>query len=233
MMAMSHAPCEDAWQPSDGEIHFLYWYMQGSIMVPETRWRLRRAWGMCERHAWGALAVETSYRPTFLHGPAVLYEDIVGRAARTFQGAGPLQALRVARRLRPTGPCMMCEMGYGPGMPAAAAQDIIERGRDFGQLRALAVRTEPHWCWAVCGVCSGDGVAPRCRRHLREAAKGRTLDDLPAQRRLVEAILNDLSIYSKSFVWGNHHLQSDAGRAALISAVGWCSGWRPLMALLE
>jgi len=62
----------EAWQLSDGEIHYLWWYMQGSIMDPGVRQRLRRAWGMCGRHAWGALAVETAFRPGFLHGPALL-----------------------------------------------------------------------------------------------------------------------------------------------------------------
>jgi hypothetical protein len=45
----------DGWQLSEGEIHFHYWFIQGSIMIPETRCRLRRAWGLCERHAWGSI----------------------------------------------------------------------------------------------------------------------------------------------------------------------------------
>lgn len=28
---------------SDGEVNFLFWFMQGGIMVPDTRWRLRRS----------------------------------------------------------------------------------------------------------------------------------------------------------------------------------------------
>jgi hypothetical protein len=25
------------WRLSDGEVHFLWWFIQGSIMIPETR----------------------------------------------------------------------------------------------------------------------------------------------------------------------------------------------------
>jgi len=48
----------EGWRLSDGEVHYLWWYIQGSIMEPHVRWRLRHAWGMCGRHAWGALLAE-------------------------------------------------------------------------------------------------------------------------------------------------------------------------------
>lgn len=35
-------------------------------MNPETRASLRRAWGMCERHAFGFVAVEAAFRSRFL-----------------------------------------------------------------------------------------------------------------------------------------------------------------------
>jgi hypothetical protein len=40
-----------------------------------------------------------------------------------------------------------------------------------------------------------------------------------------------LATYERSFVFGAD-LPSDQDRAALISATGWCSGWRPLLGLL-
>lgn len=58
-------------------------------MEPDVRRRLHRAWGMCGRHAWGALAVETSYRYGYLHGPAALYEDLMDRARRTLRRTAP------------------------------------------------------------------------------------------------------------------------------------------------
>lgn len=42
-------------QLSGGEIHYLWWFIQGSIMNPDTRYKLRDSWGLCERHAWGAI----------------------------------------------------------------------------------------------------------------------------------------------------------------------------------
>jgi hypothetical protein len=224
---------DEVWDLSDGEIHYLYWFIQGSIMVPDIRWRLRYAWGMCERHAWEALAVETAFRPTFLHGPAVLYQDLMERAQAAFKLVGPRKVLRLARALRPTGPCMMCEMGYGPGQLASASRDLIEEGRSLDHLRAISARTEAHWRRDVCGHCLRDGSTPRCRPHLRQEARHGALLDVARQRALVDDILKRLAIYSRSFVWGFHHTQTDDGRASLISAVGWCSGWRTLFRLLE
>lgn len=201
-------------------------------MVPETRWRLRRGWGMCDRHAWGALAVEASYRPSFFHGPAILYEDIMERAQAAFPLAGPGQAVRLAWALRPTGPCMMCEMGYGPGQPAAASREMIEGGRYWGHPRAFAARTEAWWRPTVCRRCLGNGPGARCRSHLREDARNEGAVDVARHRAAVEDILRRLRVYARSFVWGYQHTQTDEGRASLISAVGWCSGWHTLMCLL-
>ena len=223
----------DVLRLSDGEIHFLYWFIQGSIMVPETRWRLRKAWGMCERHAWGAVAAEASYRHGFLHGPALLYEDIMARALPPFQAAGPLKGPRIAWGLRHRGPCMMCEMGYGPSSPATASADLLRGGRDLSYLLAFGKETMPFWSKAVCGRCLGDGSGPRCRRHLLEEALDGACGDLAAQRALVEYIARHVSAFARSFVWGKHHLRTEEGRAALISAAGWCSGWQTFIALME
>lgn len=87
------------WQLSDGELHYVWWFIQGSIMEADVRWRLRRAWGMCQRHAWGALAAEAAFRDNYFHGPAILYEDILERALRAFELAGPWPAARIGRRL--------------------------------------------------------------------------------------------------------------------------------------
>lgn len=64
---------------SDGEVHFLWWFIQGSIMNPETRERLHRAWGMCARHAAALLAVEAAYRHGWMHACALLYLDLIER----------------------------------------------------------------------------------------------------------------------------------------------------------
>ena len=86
-------------RPSEGEVYYLWSFIQGSIMIPETRWQLRRAWGMCERHAFVAVAVECAHRRAFLHGPAILYRDLMERARAAFDVTGPLKGSQIARRL--------------------------------------------------------------------------------------------------------------------------------------
>jgi hypothetical protein len=218
---------------SDGEIHYLYWFIQGSIMIPEVRWRLRRAWGMCARHAWGAVAVEASYRHGFMHGPALLYQDLVERADAACNLAGPLKVRRLVWNLRPRGPCMMCEMGYGPGQPASAPRDLIEQGRDLQCLRKFAQDARALWQETVCGICAGNGSRARCRPHLREEGSPEDAEEVAPHCTLVKDIAKRLTVYSKSFVWGYRHLETEAGRASLISAVGWCSGWRSLYSVLD
>jgi hypothetical protein len=83
------------WPLPDGEIHYLWWFIQGSIMEPEMRGRLRRTWG--------ALAVEAAYRHGYLHGPAVGLRAF-GRETRPCWGRtvrGPCLGRRTAPRCRP------------------------------------------------------------------------------------------------------------------------------------
>lgn len=218
---------------SDGEVHFLWWFIQGSIMVPETRWRLRRAWGLCDRHAWGALAGEAAFRHGYLHGPAKLYEDLMERALRAFDARGPWSARRVAWRLREAEPCLMCEAGFERASRGAARAELIETGRDPAELLAFAERTRAWWRPVVCGRCAGHRSAVRCRAHLRDDALRGAVDDLEGHRALVGFVARHLAIYSRAFIWGYHHTETDEDRAALIAAVGWCSGWRGLLALVE
>ncbi len=114
-------------QLSDGEIHYLYWFIQGSIMVPEMRHRLRRAWGFCERHAWGYILVEAAFYRGYMHGSALLYEDLLTPALSAFAAQGPLKNWRLARNLRRKGPCPMCDMGFGPQSKGMARSELIHR----------------------------------------------------------------------------------------------------------
>jgi len=179
---------------SPGEIHYLYWHIQGAIMEPETRQSLRNAWGFCERHAWAAMLVESAFRPGFLHGPSILYEDIMSRALSAFDLSGPLLAPRLRFSLREKGPCLMCEMGYGPENEGKASREILERGGNQDHLRAFAHRTEKYWSETVCGVCNNSDSLERCRRHLIEDADRGFLPAISLQREtLSEACTTALS----------------------------------------
>ncbi len=212
---------------SDGEIHYLWWFIQGVIMDVSTRWKLRHAWGLCGRHGWGALATEAAFRHGFLHGPAVLYEDIMGRALRALQIRGPLQARRLPWKLRERGPCMMCEMDLGPGSRAAARPKLIESGRDPRYLLAFAAETRAYWWKTVCGRCVSSGSSARCRPHLVEETSTGPAGDPAEHRALVQYNFDHVRAYRRSFVWEHHGTDTAEDRAALISAVGWCSGWHP------
>lgn len=195
-------------------------------MDVETRWRLRRAWGLCGRHGWGALATEAAFRGGFLHGPAVLYLDLMERGFQAFRVRGALQTRRLARRLRATGPCMMCEMGLDQRSRGAARQELIAEGRDPSQILRFADKTRRYWRKTLCGRCVGHGSFPLCRPHLLEETSRGFVDDPAEHCALVKYILEHLRIYKQSFVWGYHGTETEEDEAALISAVGWCSGWQ-------
>ncbi len=218
---------------SDGEIHFLWWFIQGSIMSPSTREQLWNGWGMCERHAWGFISVEAAFREGYLHGPAILYEDLMNRARGAFVVRGPMQARRSMRNIRSRGPCLMCDMEYGPHSKGSIEAERVRKGRDLSELRALARKTSPYWQKGVCGRCAGNDSAQRCRRHLRQEISRGVITDLSPHAALVDDIAKHIKIYARSFCHGYHGTETDEDMAALISAVGWCSGWETFLSIVK
>jgi hypothetical protein len=226
------ASAQEWWQLSEGEIHYLWWYVQGSIMEPDVRRRLRLGWGMCGRHAWGALAAEAAFRHNYFHGPAILYQDLMERALRAFEVAGPWPERRLARRLRTAGPCLMCDMGLHGRSRGAAKPELVERGRDLSMIRRFAAQAREFWFPNVCGPCAGESAPARCRLHLLEEIRGGTVGDLALQRALVSTILERITVYARSYRWEYRGTETDRDRSALLSAVGWCSGWTAGLALI-
>jgi hypothetical protein len=98
-----HAPL------SIGEVGFLHAFIQGSIMDVEVRWRLRHGWGLCPRHSAAWLSLEAAFRPHYLHGPAILYADLMERASAAFAQSHPMRETRVRHRLCARGPCHLCD----------------------------------------------------------------------------------------------------------------------------
>ena len=223
----------DVWPLSEGEIHYLWGFIQGSIMESDIRQRLRRAWGFCARHAWGALAVEAAFRHDYLHGPAVLYEDLIQRACRGFARVASGSSRRLARALRASARCSMCEDGYERQTRGAARDELIDQGRDAGPFLAFVSATRPYWRPIVCGRCLGTGSAVRCRTHLVEELSGDREVAGPVHRELVEYLHHHLIAYTRSFRWECRDTETDEDRAALVSAVGWCSGWTAWLPLLR
>ena len=224
-------PLADRFYLSDGEIHFLWHFIQGSIMEPVMRQRLRRTWGFCQRHAWGFLAIECAFRDGYLHGSAILYEDLMERAQTAFISSRRGSA---AWRLRNRGPCPMCDLGYGLHSVGYAQPAVLDRGRDSTNLRRFASETRQYWERYVCGQCLGQGgMEPRCRPHLlADMSQGR-LGNLEAEEGFVRYLLNHLKAYSRSFRWEWQDTETSEDRVSLISAVGWLSGWTELLELLK
>jgi hypothetical protein len=226
----------DALAITDGEVNFLWWFIQGSIMNPETWEKLMRGGGFCERHAWVHLSVEMAFRDLYLLGPAILYRALIDRSLRAFQQSRPASPTRLGRRLRPTGPCFLCDMRVDPAASGVSSQQRLERGRDTGALRAFAAKLAPLWRDQVCGVCGekrdDDPGASRCRSHLLTDIQAGRQVDLAGRQAVLEDLASRLEVYERSFTLRQRRPATDSDRAAFLAAVGWCSGWRPLLALL-
>lgn len=214
---------------SPGEVQFLWWFIQGSVMEPQTRRRLWRAWGMCARHAFAWLCAEASFRHGYLHGPAIVYAELMAQALRALSAPPPLAAARVARRLRDRGRCLMCELGYGPGSRGFISAARLAAGRDVAALGEFMARSERHWREDVCGVCAGCASAARCRIHLLREVAGGSLSGLAAHRVRLARMAARAARYSDSFRWERRGTDTAEDRAALVSAAGWCGGWSALL----
>jgi hypothetical protein len=216
---------------SSGEVNFLWWFIQGSVMEVKIRARLCRAWGLCERHTAAWLVVEAAFRQNYLHGPAVVYADLMARALAAFDPAEAFRKGRLARRLRSHGPCHMCELGLGPAAEGYITDERLRAGRNAAPLHAFMVETRPFWQSTVCGRCAGSGAAARCRIHLTaELAQSASLE-FDRHLLLVQRLTHRIKRYEQSFRWEYRGTDTVEDRGALISAAGWCGGWQGLLAL--
>ncbi len=212
---------------SDGEVHFLWHFVQGGFMDADVRVALRRAWGMCERHAFAFLAVDAAFRHGHLHGPALVYEDLMQAALGALGPGAPSRRRAVARALRDAGPCPICALGYGPRSAGFPSDDVATRGRDLTEIRRFALATERDWRSEVCCRCAGTGGSVRCRRHLASDLRAGRPAALEEERERVSRVAARLRRYSRSFRWELRGTDTPDDRAALVAAAGWCGGWGP------
>lgn len=176
--------------------------------------------------------VEASFRHGYMHGPAILYEDLLGLALTGLCLKGPLTNLRILRNLQEKDLCLMCDMGLGPETKGMAPADRIARGQDASELRRFAQQTEPFWKDTICGVCLGNESWQRCRRHLLEDASKGLIRDISRHHASMSGIFQNLVHFARSFRWECQGTETDEDKAALISAVGWCSGWQPFLSIM-
>jgi len=221
---------------TDGEIHFLWWFIQGSIMTPETWHSLVRGYGFCERHAWVHLSVEMSFRRRHFLGPVILYRALIEKSVQAIDACRGRRSRLFLRQLQATGPCFLCALSINHAARGAAPASRLDRGRDSSGLRDFASSLAPLWHPIVCTSCAGTPskvvVSPRCRSHLLADLRSHKPVDLSWQHTTLEELSVRLAQYEASFVAGADE-PNDQDRAALIAAAGWCSGWRPLLTLLS
>jgi hypothetical protein len=214
---------------SDGEVNFLWWFMQGTIMDTEVRQALRQGWGLCERHTLGWLCVEAAFRAGYLHGPAILYAELMARACDAVAARRRPSSRRIGARLRASAPCHICALGYGPQSKGYGREDRLRIGRDPSNLRSLLHECAGAWQPYVCGQCAGDRRHARCREHLIDALPAIDAADLAEQARLVESIAQGAARYESSYRWELRGSDTVDDRGAFVAAVGWCCGWGGLL----
>ena len=224
---------EDVERPhplGDAEIEYFCRFGAEAIEKPETQVQLWDSWGMCQRHALGFLAVESSLNDGWMFRPAVVYDYVIDRARIALAPRVLFERTRVAASLREAEPCQACALGLDPGVRAQpAAEGIVEEARSLDHLRAFAAETRPSWEPWICGKCAGSPSSVRCRLHLPDDLETMRHPDLPAHRALVDELAARLVAFARSFGWSSRGTETPADRAALLGAVGWCGGWESIL----
>jgi hypothetical protein len=212
---------------TDGEINFLWSFIQGSIINPETWTSLLSGCGFCQRHAWVHLSVEMAFRERYLLGPTILYAALVEKAL----SAVCVRQAFAARRLLARESCLLCTLNIVNLSRGACPQHRLLQGRDTRPLMSFAFDLKEFWSDYVCDVCKHDNGEIRCRRHFVADLRARRPINLLRQQTMLSDLHHRLVRFQESFTVGKPKA-SDQDRASLIAALGWCSGWRPLLALL-
>jgi hypothetical protein len=219
---------------SGGEVDFLWWFIQGSIMDPVVRARLYAHWGLCARHSVAFLVVESAFRPHLIHGSTIVYTELMRRAGEILNDRGlhSLVPAKVARHLlRPSGPCHVCDLGYNASSAGNAPPERVAQGCDVTNARWFAAESKRGWRPYICGACAGTQSPVLCRPHLIEAMEREGIHAARSQRDTVSAISSHLARFENSFRWEQRNTDTEEDRGALISAIGWCSGWAELSRL--
>ncbi len=199
--------------------YFWSWFIFGSIMTVETRHHLWRSWGFCPRHTWAHAVVECEVWGGRPFGTAILYEDLVGRAAaatKTLLLPGGIGR----RRLRSKASCLACDYvaiahSFQDEFYAERRARINRRPR----ISALLVEADSLWRTSACPLClGGHGIV--CRSHILAGAVNpdRELSDK------LEDLRQRLALYVRSMTWKGPQATAQA-KISWVEALGWFAGW--------
>ncbi|WP_454872166.1 hypothetical protein [Paraburkholderia xenovorans] len=233
-MTQAPLPCEPF---SDGELAFFRRFIREPStsrngMLSNTAER----WGFCQRHTLGLLAVCASIPRSGLNTAAVLYERmtrdasvILRRCASTGDSCGQL--------LRSEEPCPMCELGLNENSAGLIRREWLALPQSLERLRSLLNDTFDRWSPLVCSTCVHRAMGPLCRRHAADAllvgceASDTSTPGVSAVDRelaMLDTLGTQLSAYLATFLPESAGVDTGEGVAALITAVGWCTGWEML-----
>jgi hypothetical protein len=211
---------------ADGEINYLWYFIQGSIMDPFVRWELRKSWGFCQRHTIAWLIVEAAYHSSYLHGSSILLSDLIERAQKCF----PKYKLpiTVEMRLKNKKPCHMCGLGYTLDSKGSyAREETLVKGRDMNQILQFANETEMYWSKFICPLCAGmqykDGIL--CRNHFLQALRNNNYSSINMEADFLRYLSGQIHYFSRSFRWECRGTETTECKAALITSAGWLNGW--------
>jgi hypothetical protein len=206
---------------STAEVKQLWSFLDGAIMDVHVRHQLWRSWGLCPRHAWGYAIAEVEARGGRPFSTSILYEDLVGRAARLV-GNPILPWPLVLTRLRPRGVCFTCDyVALARSGAEAGLGEVQARMNGRRRVAALLAASRSEWRPRACPECLG-GEGPICRPHLLAGAR-------PSRgRRGLAESLSDLRrrlhLLVRSMTWRGP-VVGPAEEASWIEALAWFGGW--------
>jgi hypothetical protein len=216
---------------TDGEVNCILGFLHDGSIAAEPWHQLMGAWGYCEHHAWMSLAVEMSALKGFISRSAFLYFDLLRHAVPILAPKASRARRVVARRLAARDPCMLCEIN--PRRRGWLSDEELSKAKDQTRLRQFAESLAPLWQGNYCPRCIGAERSGRlCRRHLEAAIRENQTVNLDDDYQYLSSLLTHVETYAKSFMWDHRDSDSPEDRAALFSAIGWCSGWSSLATLV-
>jgi hypothetical protein len=217
---------------TDGEVNFVQGFVHDGSIGAECGLQLMRYWGYCERHSWVSLAVEMALLHGFCSRSATLYADILRQGVAALSPEYHLKPRAIAKALKESGTCMICSANPARRGLLTAAE--LTKAKDLAQLRGLAEKSARFWTSECCPRCmTGATHGHLCRRHLIEALDVGTPVNLDEEHRHLLDVLARLENFAWSFSWDFRGIDGPEDRAALISAIGWCSGWSSFAAVIR
>ncbi|MHB9842061.1 hypothetical protein Q8F57_045635 [Paraburkholderia terrae] len=218
---------------SDGEIAFYRRFIREPVASRSTMLRtIIERWGFCERHAFGLLTVSASIPRSGMNTAAVLFLHTTANAITTLDRQ--LAGISVGTSmLSNSDQCPMCELGFDEASPGFIRRQWLSLPNSLERLQALMNSTRESWQRTVCSDCGGPRGGITCRRHLAVPSPAEADDpdrvDLGMQRSFLEGCRRKLERYLLTFGPDGTGEEVGEGVAALVSAAGWCCGWRTLL----